>query len=243
MTTKNSTFDTISNLIQKNTYNNTGSSSKISNNNNGIEEKAKRSGELGKNQFLKLLVAQMKNQNPLQPQANGDFIAQLAQFSTVEGIENLNKSVKSIIEGNKSSQALQGAALVGKKVMISSDKAQVDTTESLRGSVAVPSPSADVWVNIYDSAGKQINRLNLGQQPAGMISFSWNGTDLAGKKLSTDVYRFEAQAILKGANTALSTDLPAKVESVTLGKNGSEMILKLAGIGQVPISKVQAVGQ
>ncbi len=238
------TSSSVSEIIKNAPATNTTSTSKTgSSDNNNIDGKTKRSGELGKNQFLKLLVAQMNNQNPLQPQGNGEFIAQLAQFSTVEGIENLNKSVKSILDGSKSSQALQGAALVGKKVIVNTDKAQVDTNEGVKGSITIPSSSANVWVNIYDSAGKQVNRVNLGQQPPGTSSFSWNGTDSTGKKLVTGVYKFEAQATIKGINTALKTDLPAKVDSVTLGQNGSEMMLKLAGIGSIALSKVQAIGQ
>src|SRR5574344_1054483 len=74
--------------------------------------------DLGKNEFLELLVAQLNNQNPLDPQDNGEFVAQLAQFSTLEGIEKLNDSMGDIISSVQSSQTLQAASLVGKSVII-----------------------------------------------------------------------------------------------------------------------------
>ena len=88
--------------------------------------------ELGKDQFLELLVAQMNNQDPLSPQENGEFIAQLAQFSTVEGIGNLNTSMESLLSGYQSSQALQASSLVGRTVIVPADQAVVDLFDELK---------------------------------------------------------------------------------------------------------------
>ena len=94
--------------------------------------------ELGKDQFLQLLVAQMNNQDPLSPQENGEFIAQLAQFSTVEGIDNLNGSMESLLSGYQSSQALQASSMVGRTVIVPTDQAVVDTSAGLEGSRRLP---------------------------------------------------------------------------------------------------------
>lgn len=203
----------------------------------------KKGGKLGKDEFLKLMVAQMNNQNPLEPQGNGEFIAQLAQFSTVEGITNLNTSVGSILSGSQSSQALQASTLVGRKVIVDSDKVKVDTSEDFKGALNLTASSSNVWVNVYDTTGNQVNRLNLGQQTSGLVNFTWDGTDASGKKLDAGTYRFEAQASVDGKTEAMKTSLPANVDSVTLGQNGGEMTLNLAGVGSIGISKVQAVGQ
>src|SRR5690606_31936879 len=88
-----------------------------------IKQDTKQSKDLGKNEFLNLLVAQLNNQNPLEPQGNGEFIAQLAQFSQVEGVEKLNASMGTLLSTYQSSQALQASSLVGRKVIIPSDKA------------------------------------------------------------------------------------------------------------------------
>lgn len=203
----------------------------------------KKTSQLGKDEFLKLMVAQMNNQNPLEPQGNGEFIAQLAQFSTVEGITNLNTSVSSILSGSQSSQALQASTLVGRKVIVDTDKVKVDTSADFKGALNLTASSPNVWVNVYNDAGNQVNRLNLGQQSSGLVNFSWDGTDANGKKLDAGTYRFEAQANVNDTTTAMKTSLPANVDSVTLGQNGGEMTLNLAGVGSIGISKVQAVGQ
>ncbi|KAB0548713.1 flagellar hook assembly protein FlgD [Pseudomonas argentinensis] len=197
--------------------------------------------ELGKDQFLNLLVAQLNNQNPLEPQGNGEFIAQLAQFSTVEGVEKLNSSMETILSGYQSSQALQASSLVGRKVIVPVDKAVVDTSESFKASAVLPTSSSNVYVNVYDSAGTVVSRINLGEQQAGNLSFIWDGKDSSGNVMKPGTYKFEAQATYGNETKGLYTLLPANVDSVTLG--GNELMLNLAGIGNVPLSQVQVIGQ
>src|SRR5690606_42021670 len=98
-------------------------------------DSAGKNDELGKNQFLELLVAQLNNQNPLEPQGNGEFIAQLAQFSQVEGVEKLNSSMGALLTGYQSSQALQASSLVGRKVIVPTAKAVVDTSETFKAKI------------------------------------------------------------------------------------------------------------
>jgi flagellar basal-body rod modification protein FlgD len=202
-----------------------------------------KSKDLGKNEFLELLVAQLNNQDPMAPQENGEFIAQLAQFSTVEGVEKLNSSMSTLLSGYQSSQALQASSLVGRKVIVPSEKAVVDTAETFKASASLPVSSGNVWVNVYDDAGTLVNRINLGQQSAGSVSFMWDGKDSSGKLMPPGTYKFEAQAEVDGETKALYTMLPANVDSVTLGQNGGELMLNLAGIGSVGLSKVQVIGQ
>src|SRR5690606_15508166 len=197
--------------------------------------------DLGKNEFLELLVAQLNNQNPLEPQENGEFIGQLAQFSTVEGVEKLNSSMETILSGYQSSQALQASSLVGRKVIVPTEKAVVDTSETFKASMILPVSSSNVYVNIYDEAGSVVNRINMGQQEAGSISFIWHGKDASGNTVPPGTYKFEAQATYDGETKGLYTLLPANVDSVTLG--GNELMLNLAGLGSVPLSQVQVIGQ
>ena len=206
-----------------------------------IKQETTQNKELGKNEFLNLLVAQLNNQNPLEPQGNGEFIAQLAQFSQVEGIEKLNTSMGSMLSSFQSSQALQASSLVGRKVIIPSDKAVVDTSESFKASTVLPVSSSNVYVNVYDNAGALVTRVNLGEQAAGNVSFIWDGKDSSGNVAPPGTYKFEAQATYGSETRGLYTMLPANVDSVTLG--GNELMLNLAGLGNVPLSQVQVIGQ
>ncbi|MAC98620.1 MAG: flagellar biosynthesis protein FlgD [Pseudomonadales bacterium] len=198
--------------------------------------------ELGKDQFLELLVAQMNNQDPLSPQENGEFIAQLAQFSTVEGIGNLNTSMESLLSGYQSSQALQASSLVGRTVIVPADQAAVDTEAGLEGQLALQKNSTNVFVNIYDDAGSLVKTINLGSQEAGMHDFTWDGTDASGNLAEPGIYTVEAMASIDGKNTQMATLLPANVDSVSLGAGGSgEMLLNVAGLGSISLSNVYAI--
>lgn len=199
--------------------------------------------DLGKTEFLELLVAQLNNQNPLDPQDNGEFVAQLAQFSTLEGIEKLNDSMGDILNGVHSSQALQASSLVGRKVMLASEYAMVDTAETFKASVLVPQSSSNVYISVYDDAGTLVNRISLGAQEAGNQSFMWDGKDSDGELLPPGKYKFKAEGSFNGKTEGLYTMLPANVDSVTLSPQGGEMLLNLAGLGPVPLSEVQIIGQ
>lgn len=206
-----------------------------------MKQNTRQNKGLGKNEFLNLLVAQLNNQNSLEPRGNGEFIAQLAQFSQVEGIEKLNKSMESMLSSYQSSQALQASSLVGRKVIVPTERAVVDTSESFKASTLLPVSSSNVYVNVYDNAGALVTRVNLGEQAAGNVSFIWDGKDSSGNVAPPGTYKFEAQATYGSDTKGLYTMLPANVDSVTPG--GRELMLNLAGLGSVPISQVQVIGQ
>ncbi|MFO7705187.1 MAG: flagellar hook assembly protein FlgD [Halopseudomonas sp.] len=208
------------------------------------ESREVQGGELGKDQFLQLLVTQLNNQDPLSPQENGEFIAQLAQFSTVEGIGTLNSSMEALLSGYQSSQALQASSLVGRKVIVPTDKAMVDTTEGLKGQMALPEPSSNLFVNVLDDKGSLVTRINLGAQDTGMHDFVWDGTDGSGNIMPPGRYKFEGQAAIDGENKQLATLLPANVDSVSLGNGaGGQMTLNVAGLGSISLSDVYSISQ
>lgn len=197
---------------------------------------------LGKDSFLKLLVTQMQNQNPLDPQDNSEFVAQLAQFSSLETMQNLSSTVDSISTQYQSSQALQASSLVGRSVVVDAGATSVDTTAGMTGSVVVPSSSSATTVKVYDSAGSVVRTLDLGTQSAGTASFTWDGKDESGETLASGNYSFVANGSLDGTSTSLTTYLPATVNSVTMGTSGADMTLNLASGNSIALSKVQQIG-
>ncbi len=197
---------------------------------------------LGKDAFLQLLVTQLKNQNPLDPQDNSAFVAQLAQFSSLEGITTLNDSVTAISSSFNSSQALQASSLVGRSVVVQTGSTYVDTTKSLTGTAVIPASVAGATVTITDKDGNAVKTIDLGSQAAGNATFVWDGTNTAGAKVDPGTYTFKASASIDDTATDLVTYLPATVNSVTLSQTGGEMMLNLAGLGAVALSKVQTIG-
>ncbi|MGY2292077.1 flagellar hook assembly protein FlgD [Pseudomonas sp. SDO528_S397] len=220
---------------------------KVQNSNNNVGDAAKAATgnqSLGKDAFLQLLVTQLKNQNPLSPQDNGAFVAQLAQFSSLEGINTLNDSVNAISANYSSSQALQASSLVGRSVITQTNKATVDTSKSMTGSVAVTAAVGNVSVKITDKDGNVVRTIDMGAQSAGSASFIWDGKNDKGETAPAGTYTFAATTKNdKGDSVALATSLPATVTSVTLGQNGGEMMLNLAGgMGSVKLSQIQIIG-
>ncbi|MCD9567567.1 flagellar hook assembly protein FlgD [Pseudomonas protegens] len=198
---------------------------------------------LGKDAFLKLLVTQLNNQNPLDPQDNSAFVAQLAQFSTLEGITTLNSSVNAITGNYKSSQALQASSLVGRSVIVQTGTTQVDTSKSMTGSVTVPSSVNSVTVTVTDKNGNTVKTIDMGSQKAGNASFVWDGTKTDGTKADPGNYTFKASTTIDGKGTDLITYLPATVNSVTISQTGGELMLNLAGMSSpIALSKVQTIG-
>lgn len=199
------------------------------------------SNELGKDEFMKLLVTQMENQNPLEPQDNGEFIAQLAQFSSLEGIDNLNDTMSGFVNSFQSNQALEASMLVGRQVQVQTDTAWMQQGEPFSGVIELPSSSPSVRVSIYDESGTLVRNLDLGSRSGGDLDFLWNGTDSSGNVLPSGNYTIKAEAQLDGEAQQLNTLLGANVNSVTLGAGGTGMTLNLAGIGKVSMSDVRTI--
>ncbi|RON53721.1 flagellar hook assembly protein FlgD [Pseudomonas frederiksbergensis] len=198
---------------------------------------------LGKDAFLQLLVTQLKNQNPLDPQDNSAFVAQLAQFSSLEGITTLNSTVSSIAGNYSSSQALQASSLVGRSVIVQTNNIQVDDpTKPVNGSVNLTSSIASGTVTIADKDGKTVRTIDLGTRAVGSSSFTWDGKDSSGNPVPVGAYTIKASAPVNGTATDLAVYLPATVNSVTLSQTGGELMLNLAGLGPVALSKVQTIG-
>ncbi|BBP72336.1 basal-body rod modification protein FlgD [Pseudomonas sp. Seg1] len=198
---------------------------------------------LGKDAFLQLLVTQLKNQNPLDPQDNSAFVAQLAQFSSLEGITTLNSTVSGLAGNYNSSQALQASSLVGRNVIVQTNSAQLDDpSKGLTGSLNLSTSIAGGTVTVTDKDGKAVRVIDLGSRAAGNASFTWDGKDKDGALVPAGTYTFKASAPINGTATDLATYLPATVSSVTISQTGGELMLNLAGKGTVALSKVQTIG-
>lgn len=197
--------------------------------------------ELGQAEFLELMTAQLRFQDPLKPMENGDFIAQMAQFGTVSGIGDLNKSMSDMSASFQSNQALQASTMVGQSVLVPGNQFTLQDGDTMQMSVDLPSTASKLVVNITDNLGQLVQRINLGSQPAGFVDVQWNGLDGNGNRVAPGRYNLAAEVHQGDTVAAGDTLIAAQVESVTLGKAGQDLTLTVAGIGDIGMSQIRKI--
>ena len=200
-----------------------------------------RNDELGQSDFLTLMITQFKNQDPFKPMENGEFLGQLAQFSTVSGIDSLNSSFSGLATSIQGEQALQAANLVGRSVLAVSETGYLENDGEINGVVELSSSASDVQIDIIDASGQLLKTLSLGQQPAGLARFSWDGTDAAGEPVEPGEYRIAARVVRGSQVESTATAIEATIQSVTLGQFGSGMQLNLSGGGTMSLAQVYQI--
>jgi flagellar basal-body rod modification protein FlgD len=205
------------------------------------EKKASGSTELGQNEFLKLMITQLNTQDPFNPQDNGEFIAQMAQFSSVTGLAELQQSFDKLATSLQSNQALQASSLVGRSVLTPTSIATLPQSGALTGAIDLPASSSSLALVIQDDSGQVLRRLELGAQKAGDVYFSWDGMTDAGVRADSGQYYISAEAQAGGETYAVPTLVDASVESVTLGKGGQGLTLNLSDGSSVGFDSVREI--
>ncbi|WP_269791853.1 flagellar hook capping FlgD N-terminal domain-containing protein [Stenotrophomonas sp. Iso1] len=196
----------------------------------------KKKDTLDQADFMRLMTTQLQHQDPLKPMDNSQMVAQMAQLSTVQGINDLNSTVKGFQESMSSDQILRGAALVGHEVLVPSTKLSLEAEGGATGTVAAPGVGT-VTIDITDANGVKVDQLSVPADAAGEVSFDWDGTDADGKRMPPGSYTITAtHTDSAGAQSKLNTYVQAEVESVTVGADG--LYLNLKGLGTAPLDYV-----
>ena len=181
--------------------------------------------------FLKMLVAQMENQDPLNPMDNAQVTSQMAQINTVSGLEQVNVSVRSLNSQLLQLQALQGAALVGREVAVRGDRLAI-TDGVGRGGFDLDAKAAGVTVEVLSPGGTVLGTIPMGAQAAGRHYFEWP----AGKAVDADGLRFRVAALNGKEAVGLATLMLDRVQSVATA--GDSLTLNLQRSGDVPSGSV-----
>ena len=204
-----------------------------------VERKAQ--SELGQADFLKLMTTQFQNQDPFEPMDNGDFLGQLAQFSTVSGIDSLNTSFSGLADSMQDDQVLQAASLVGHTVLAETDVSFLRPGEAMAGAVDLPSSVSNVEIEITNRNGELVHRLELGEQPPGFARFEWDGINAEGEQVPEGHYLVSVQTISGSRFESAEPMLESKIESVTLGQFGQGLTINLPGGDTMPLSQVRRI--
>lgn len=187
----------------------------------------------GSDRFLKLLVAQMQNQDPMNPLDNAQVTSQMAQISTVTGIEKLNGTVTGLNSQLVHLQALQGTSLVGRDVTVAGNRLAVVNGNGV-GGFELTAPADNVKVEVLNPAGMVADTLSLGAQGSGQHAFEWP----AGTVADGDGYTFRVTAVAGSASVLGGTLMLDHVNAVSSA--GDVLKLDLSYSGQVPYDTVKA---
>jgi len=187
--------------------------------------------------FMKLMIAQLQNQDPTSPADTTDFMQQISSMSMVESINNLVSSVETMNSSLLSSQAaLQASSMVGRQAFVKTDSGSLTAEGGVEGMVNLDTSTPSLRIKVYDGSGNQVDTINMGALAAGDHNFTWDGVNQ-----SEGNYRFVAEAKVGDEFIPLETYIGHTVNSVTLGQNGIGMKVN-TDAGSVSIDQVRQLG-
>lgn len=188
--------------------------------------------------FLKLLVTQMKNQNPLKPLDNAEVTSQIAQISTVTGIEKLNTTLQSLVSDANSRRSLEAATMIGREVLVPGSIMKLEDGEGLAG-IELTEGADKVTMTITDSAGVKVREIDLGAKAAGINPIIWKGDTESGAAAANGNYKFTVSAWRDGQEINVTSLAVGKVESVSTSDKGPT--LDVGDLGHVNLSDIKQI--
>lgn len=199
---------------------------------------ASNSTQEAQDRFMTLLVTQMKNQDPLNPMDNAQVTSQLAQLSTVSGIDKLNATVSALNSNFQAAQNLQAAGMIGHGVIAPGTAIGLENGKAVYG-LELPQAAEKVEITIRDAGGQVVRKMNVGLMPAGVNTMTWDGKTDSGATAANGVYQFEVSASAgdkKLDATRLSFGI---VSSITSSLQGAK--LSVANIGEIDMAEVRQI--
>jgi flagellar basal-body rod modification protein FlgD len=199
--------------------------------------------EMGKQDFLALFTAQLKNQNPLDPVKNEAFVAQLAQFSQLEALTNMQGSLDTFVTAMSAERLLGGASLIGRKVAVTDSFTRLEKGGAIDATIDLPQGASGVSLVVYDSMGRPVQELVGGARSPGTASLTWDGLDAMENPAPSGFYRLKATAVVNGKTTTVPVNTFNTVRSITTNPTDGSVSLEIDGGKTVRLTDVQRVGQ
>jgi flagellar basal-body rod modification protein FlgD len=199
----------------------------------------KKKDQLGQAEFLELMIAQLKNQDPFKAMDPSQFLGQLAQFGTVSGIQEMQAAFGTLSEAMRSSQVLDGSSMIGREVLVASEDATLQAEGPVHGALDVPTGTSSLTLNVRDANGALVRRMTL-PTTSGLQEFSWDGVADNGVRAPAGQYTFEAIASGGGQSISLEMLLASRVNSVTID-SASGLTLNTSDLGSRALSDVRRV--
>ncbi len=201
--------------------------------------------ELNQEDFLTLMITQLKNQDPFKPLEPAQYVGQLAQFSQVSGLADMNKQISSLTASLRGNQVLDGASLIGRAVIapgstIYLPEAVEGEVRGPQGLINVPAGASSVQLLVKDGSGALIKTQALDNE-RGAHAFAWDGTTDDGTAADAGAYRIEVVARVGNQNVSLQTSVAARVSSVSLDPATGTLTLDTDSLGEIAIDDVERV--
>ena len=203
---------------------------------------SKTSEDMGKQDFLTLFTAQLQNQDPLEPVKNEAFVAQLAQFSQLEALTNMQGSLDKFVTSMAAERMLGGVSMIGKKIAVSDGMARLGTEGGIDASIDLPTGASGISMKIFDAKGNPVQELIAGTQNPGTTSLNWDGKDALGNQAPAGMYRLTAQAVTDGKTSDVTVNTLATVKSITTNPTDGSVTLEVDGGKSVLMTDVKRVG-
>jgi len=198
--------------------------------------------QMGQQQFLTLFTAQLKMQNPLDPVKNEAFVAQLAQFSSLEANISMKESLDTMVTALGSDRVMASAALIGKSVSVPDAAVNIVGGAGGNGVINLPTGAAGIQVNVLNSAGAVVRELIYPAQPIGDFSLTWDGKDVEGNTVPDGAYRFTATGVVGGQSASIPVKAIAKVMAVRTNAADNSLLLEFENGKTLPLSEVNRIG-
>ena len=197
---------------------------------------------MGKQDFLTLFTAQLQNQNPLEPVKNEAFVAQLAQFSQLEALTNMQTSLDTFVTAMSGERMLNSASLIGKKVAISDSLTQLTQGGTIDASIDLPEGAAGIQINVHDARGNLVQELIAGPQMPGTTPVQWDGKDAMGNPAPAGLYRLTAQAVINGNTSKVAVNALSTVKSIVTNPSDGSVSVEVDGGKTILLTDVKRVG-
>ena len=204
--------------------------------------KVKGSDAMGKNDFLALFTAQLRNQDPTDPVKNEAFVAQLAQFSQLEATTNMATALTQMSSTMQGDRMMSAAGLIGRSVTAPGLPALLQDGQAVTGTISLPTNASAVHIDIYDASGSLVRGLVAGAQSAGTRAFSWDGLDNDGKALPDGAYSVNAQVTAAGKRSTLPVNMTSIVKSVSNNPITKDLTIIDQSGQTIPVSSVISFG-
>jgi flagellar basal-body rod modification protein FlgD len=197
------------------------------------------SSTLGKDDFLRLLTTQLSNQDPLNPMSSTDFVAQTAQFTSLEQLQNMNSTMQQLVTQLGGSGFASAAPLLGRTVSVNGSPISLEAGQTASLAYQLPTSASSVYLQVQDASGNAVRTLSLGQQDGGIHQVTFDGLDDAGKPLPSGSYIYKVVAA-DGAGQPLSNVITGAGQVSGINMENGQLVLQI-GNARVPLASVVGV--